>query len=208
MIRNKTTGRRILAIALATMILSATAFAAVDPGITSQQWSFATESRTPQPDAGWSNNYGIPSVWIGDRAQWNNGAWTLGTDEMDIIIPNYQVLQPKKEMQIELVWRAAGQNFLPDRPLIGVLPLYDDEGINYSEQIMLLEEGAAQATTPLIRTVFAVDIWPNPSSEWITIKGDIDVFSVAVDTRCIPEPATLGLLIGGALMAIRRKRKV
>lgn len=127
---------------------------------------------------------------------------------MDIIIPNYQVPQPKKEMQIELIWRAAKQNFLPDRPLIGVLPLYDNEGINYSEQIMLLEEGAAQATTPLIRTVFAVDIWPNPSSEWITIKGDIDVFRVAIDTRCIPEPATLGLLIGGALMAIRRRRKV
>ena len=208
--RNSSLRRQIPVIALAIMVLSTIAFAAPEwrgtGGTTTfQQWWFADDDPTPSPSDGWINNYGTPSMRIGDRAEWNDGAWTLGTDDMDILIPNYEALQYKKEIQIELTWRATGQNFLPDRPLIGVLPLYNYAGIKYFEQMVVLEESAA---TPEVTTVFWVDIWPNPSMEWIVIKGDIDVLSVAIDTRCIPEPATLGLLIGGAFMAIRRGRKI
>lgn len=76
MIRSKTTSRQILAVALATMILSATAFA--DPvwrgtgrgtggTVTFQQWSFADSNHSPSPNADLSNDYGIPTMWIGDR---------------------------------------------------------------------------------------------------------------------------------------------
>jgi hypothetical protein len=58
------------------------------------------------------------------------------------------------------------------------------------------------------QSLFQIDIKPNPFEEWIVIKGDIVVDSVTIDTICTPEPTTLGLLIGGAFMAIRRCRKI
>jgi hypothetical protein len=207
--RSWSTIRRIQAIALITMVLSATAFAApqwegTGGTVTSQQWSFASDSYTPSPDDGWINQE-EPICMIGDRAQWLNGAWTLGMDEMDIFIPNDPQLRPKKEMQIELIWSAVGENRLPDRPLVSVFPEYEDGRVVFPD-ISILEQTSIPGSN-LMRTIFWVNIEPNPMSELIVIKGDIRVDSITVDTRCIPEPATFGLLIGGAIMAIRRKLK-
>jgi hypothetical protein len=196
----------------AFLIISANAFAAPEwrgeDGSTFQQWSFSTPDRVNvAPDTtGLNNQYGDPFVWVGDRAVWNDniGAWAMVTDEMDIFIPNNPQLQPRKEMQIEIVWSQGGQGFLPKRPLISVFPEYEDGSVVFPD-ISILEEGSIPGT-PLFKTIFGVDIVPNPISEWIIIKGDIVIDHIAVDTYCIPEPATIGLVIGGAFMALRRKK--
>ncbi len=178
-------------------------------GTTFQQWSFSSSGRVNvQPDAaGLNNQYGDPFVWVGDRAVWNDsGAWAMITDEMDIFIPNNPQLQDQKQMQIEIVWSQGGQGFLPKRPLLSVYPQYEDSSKIVFPDISILDQQAV-AGTNLVKTLFGVDIEPNPMNEWIVIKGDIVIDHLAVDTYCIPEPATLGLLIGGAFMAIRRKQK-
>jgi hypothetical protein len=153
------------------------------------------------------NSYGTPTCWIGGRAIYNQDltAWGLNTDEMDIFIPNNPALQAKKEMQIEVDW-TAGPGFLPQRPLLSVFPGYAD-GRVVSPDISVLDPGSSIAGTNLFKTVFWVDIEPNPMNEWVILKGSIFVDHIAIATRCIPEPATFALLFGGAFMAARRKQK-
>ena len=54
-------------------------------------------------------------------------------------------------------------------------------------------------------SVFRINLYPNPPEEWFTIKGDIIVDHLAIDTRCLPEPATVALLGLGALVVFRQK---
>jgi hypothetical protein len=213
--KSKLVSIQMLAIVLA-QIFTVAAFATTDwpdwykqSGTTFQEWSFGDGSVTPPPDNGVMNPYGTPTCWIGSRAVYNKDltAWSLITDEMDIFIPNNPALQAQKEMQIEVDWKAGGQGFLPQRPLLSVFPEYAD-GRVVSPDISILEPATQIPGSNLFKTVFWVDIEPNPASEWVILKGDIVVDHVAIATRCIPEPATFGLLIGGAFMAIRRKGKV
>jgi hypothetical protein len=182
------------------------------PGTTFQEWSFGTNSFAPSPDNGWVNPNGSPACFIGRRAVYsdNGGTWALVTDEMDIFIPNNPPLRPRKEMRIEIDWKAgSGEAWpgWPQRPLLSVFPDYGTSGLVVYPDITILQQGLLPGT-PFTRTEFEVFIEPNPRSEWVVLKGDILVDHIAISTICIPEPATLGLLIGGTLMAIRRRRKV
>jgi hypothetical protein len=188
-------------------ILSADAFSGpVVKRTTSEQWSFSESEPNfgpVLPDAGLDNYFGDPCLWVGDRAEFDkgNGAWTLLTDEIDIFIPNYQDSSAgsMKEMTVELTWQGANRCRLPDKPSVVVTP----EG-QYDKEI--IEPGADIQIDGWKKTVFTISIWPNPSSEWVMIKGDIILDKVVINTECIPEPATLALVIGGAFLAIRRKR--
>ena len=210
--RSESSSRRILAIALATFVAIGSFSSpswAVNPNSTFQQWSFnGTEpNRGPvAPDDGGSGNgFGIPALYVfGNSAQRLDGAWNLVTDEMDIRIPNSPELRSLKEKQIELIWMAGQGGPLPPQPSVNVTPVYAD-GRHVYPQVLLSSEDQTGGWT---KTVFSVDITPNPASEWIYIKGGIIVDHVSVNTICIPEPTTIGLLIGGAFMAIRRKHKV
>jgi hypothetical protein len=203
----------ILAIAV---IIGADAFAAPPwrgsaGNITFQQWSFSDANTSPLPDAvpPLRNSYGTPELDVGSTCVWSssvdgyNGVWAMERDKLDIIIPNYTVLNPQKEMWIELTWKKAGHNSFPDRPLIGITPLYDDENMDYSTDISRVDLGSSGNW---FTTRFVVNIWPNPPSEYITISGDIYVDQVVIDTRCIPEPGTLSLLGVAALFGLKRKR--
>ena len=213
----------ILAIVL-SQVFTVTVFAAgafSGPGTTFQEWSFSDPSlnhqMTPIPsdDSGAGNQYGTPAAWAGNRALYsdNGGTWTLYTDEMDIYIPNNPALNERKEMQIEIDWTAGSGNGVwpgwPQRPLVSVYPYYGPtNGLVVYPDITVLDPGTLIPGSSLYRSIFGVVIEPNPVNEWVILKGDIVVDHVAVSTYCgVPEPATLGLLIGGAFMAIRRGRK-
>ncbi|MGA2070635.1 MAG: PEP-CTERM sorting domain-containing protein [Sedimentisphaerales bacterium] len=215
---------QMLAITL-VQVFTVAAFAAgvwSGPGTTFQEWSFPnSDMQNVAPDAATkSNPYGDPSAWIGSRASYNSGTWALITDEMDFYIPNNPQPRVEKEMQIEVDWMAgSGQGWphWPTQPLLSVYPLYADPSLVVFPDISILSQelitSAAPlyktvSVAPLYKTVFSVTMEPNPVSEWVILKGDIVVDHIAISTICIPEPATLGLLIGGALMAIRRGRKI
>jgi hypothetical protein len=84
---------------------------------------------------------------------------------------------------------------MPDEPWVAVLP--------FSYMDMSRTDTTEGGWT---LSVFQINLYPNPPQEWFTIKGDIIVDHLAIDTRCIPEPATVALLGLGALVVFRRKR--
>ena len=55
-------------------------------------------------------------------------------------------------------------------------------------------------------STYTYEIYPNPVDEIILIEGMIDVDGIYLDTWCIPEPATLGLLLVSGLFLLRRRR--
>jgi hypothetical protein len=181
------------------------------PGTTFERWSFSSDSTSPSPDS-YNNPYGAPSLWIGDRATWSQtidtyaNVWALKTDEMDLQIPNRSATWAGTEKHIwaEITWKVAGldtRTTHDDSLMVGVDPEGGYTAMNFKRQDDSIGNG-------WFSTIIKVNIKPNPLSEWIFVKGDIYIDEVTIDTQCIPEPATLGLLIGGAIMAIRRKLKV
>jgi hypothetical protein len=198
------------------MAISADAFSAPvwrgDAGTTFEQWSFSEWDYGPvHPDDGWDNDYGSGPPYLvatgnyRQQVDQHSGIWNLG--ELDIIIPNNPVAQPEKEIWLELTWKGAGLNFLPDKPLVGVECDYEDQQI--IPQIQINQDPPATGTDGWKTTLYKIQIWPNPSSEWIAIKGDIFADKVVIDTFCkIPEPGVLSLLGLGALFGLKRKRGV
>ncbi len=170
-------------------------------GSTFQQWSFSGPDLNPPPDPGFDNDYGPPmlSVRPMDGADWrpNPGAWPL-SGQIDVYIPNNPQPNEKKEIWLQVIWKT--ENLypfptMPDEPWVAVLP--------FTSMDMSRTDTTESGWT---LSLFQINLYPNPPQEWITVKGDIIVDHLAIDTRCIPEPATVALLGLGALVVFRRKR--
>jgi hypothetical protein len=153
----------------------------------------------------WNNEFETPllsvygSEWS-DTVDGHQGSWKfMGFGSGAVVdIPNNEEPRPVKEIWVELTWKAAGiSNFIPDQPIVGVWADHFEKELMDEKQI----------DNNWMASLYKITIWPNPPGEWITINGDIRLDQVIVDTYCMPEPATFGLLIGGALMAFRRRRK-
>ena len=154
-------------------------------GSTFQQWSFSDPNLGYViPDIGWDNAYGTPFLRVDCNSQWresysgHNGIWVLGG--LYFIINNYPWLQPEKEIWLELTWRPAGLTFFPDHPIIGI---GDDTDPYESKIVKFLEGGMGNGW---MYTLFKIYIWPSPTQEWFTVKGDIMVDQIVVDTRYLP----------------------
>ncbi len=184
-----------------------------DEGSTFQEWYFSTDEDTPPaPDAA-DNPYGTPLLHVDTDHGWydsidgGQGVWAL-SGEIDIVIDNNPVQNPYKEIRIELVWKPEGLDpagapfnksiFLPDEPLVAVTPF---------DYMHLTRYENDPDTSGWIHTWYDITIWPNPPREWITIKGNILVDSIIIDTICVPEPATIALLTLGSLCTLRARRR-
>lgn len=176
-------------------------------GTTFQLWDFATSDTTPEPNVV-NNPYGTPGLRVDTDHDWvsvddqRTGIWAL-SGELDIYIPNWPEQRPEKEIWIQLTWKPAELDespFLPDQPIVGVVtePLFENM------QTERWDESLGDGWT---HSVYSIHMWPNPNKEWIAVKGDIMVDQVAVDTYCVPEPATISMLGIGALLATLKRRK-
>jgi len=154
---------------------------------TTQIWYFGTDQVMPVPDAV-DNTYGVPQLKVdkGSGAGWQSaagrrtGIWSL-SGEIDVVIPNYQVPNPYKEITISLTWAPGGADpFLPDQPLVGVsaIPMY---------KMTMDVVNDPMAGTIWTQSIYSIVIWPNPPREWIAIKGDILVDELGIKTKCVPE---------------------
>jgi hypothetical protein len=187
-----------------------TAGSAASATTTTQIWYFGTEDPMPLPDFV-DNAYGTPQLKVDPGpGGWQGGAWSL-SGEIDVIIPNYRVLNPYKEITIRLTWAPGGVDpFMPDQPLIGVVGLdVPADAVPVDEPVMEIVSitNDPLAGTPWVLSTYEIIIRPNPPREWIAIKGDILVDVLDIRTTCVPEPATMGLLSLGGLALLRVRRK-
>ena len=170
---------------------------------TSQIWYFNDDNPTPMPDVV-NNALGIdPATMLvtpGPGGGWNNGAWEL-SGEIDVILDNDPRLNDYKTIHIELTWMPGTlDSFLLDQPLIGVTA-------NPMDRMEMDAVHDPIAGSDWTLSVYDIIIWPNPPAEWIAIKGNIVVDELKIDTRCVPEPATMGMLGLGSLALLRHRRK-
>jgi hypothetical protein len=169
------------------------------PRTTFQEWTFAT-ANNPIPAEGLYNPYGIPTAVI-TGGSWqlfydnHVGVWTLGaSDRMDFGIPNAPYDPERwKDVWIQVTWQ----------PDLGAQPIVAVDG-NAATWLLTAPVGNGGWFQSVYEYVFPNY---NPDFEFVSISGTIDVGQVVIDTICVPEPSSLGLLAMGALGLLYASRK-
>ena len=186
------------------------------PPTTYQRWDF-TNSANPALPSDVHNSYQTPykqvqANIVGDPLEtWGwyssyngrSGVWHGNNLEMTLQIPN-RYIDPRtpcysttyKEIYLEMIYQG-----IPREPTIAALPENTVERIC---QTIITEQDGWK------RLIQCWRVRPNPYEEFICVGlggtgGSID--RITVDTKCIPEPATILLLtLGGVMTALKKRR--
>ncbi len=185
-----------------------------DPGSTFQHWTFDTDVTglssippdyidNPYGTATIVDTYATSSEWwdlyMGRQGVWH-AYWYFWID-----IDNDPIERPYKEIQIQWTYYYDDPNGWDNgRPK----PSLDWPGAPFTNTVELIDE------YPLLDNwyyaIWKIMIWPNPDFESIYVVAD-DGYSelwfdqIVVDTICIPESATLGLIALAGLVFFRRR---
>ena len=177
------------------------------PNTTQQGWTFMTDANPLSPDEGFFNPNGTPLLTItGTGNEWSAlfdnhiGVWTLGgaDSSMDLGIPNTPRDDSRqKELWTQITW----QPEFSDQPA----PVVMVNGIASSPVTThLLGNGG------WLLSVYDTILQYNPAYEDVVVTGSYQLGEIVVDTQCVPEPTTLGLLAMGVFgltaFVWRRKR--
>jgi len=170
-------------------------------GTTYQEWTFDTPSLIAEPET-IINDYGTASAaitvgimgsgYLADPVLGTQtGIWDIGGVDGQIIldIDNQPLALDYKEIWLQVTYYQA----------IGGVPTIDVPGAQFvSSQTTLIEEDMM----PGMGWYLDQSIWriePNPSHEQIILTGNPNgsvVDQIVVDTYCVPEPASMVLLMG------------
>ncbi len=124
------------------------------------------------------------------------GIWPL-SGYMDVIVDNHEPPNDVKMVWVQITWHVSDEQH-PDEPHLVNL----DPSASYGPELIDENLWCNDWKT----SVYYWEIEPNPVDEAFRIQGDIMVDQLVIDTWCIPEPATLGLLGIGALALVRRRK--
>jgi len=180
-------------------------------GTTYEEWRFDDDINPAVPEV-INNLYGqaTATITIGDLGEgWlydllggsQTGYWDLGGEggQITLDIDNRPEPLPYKEIWLQVTYYVG----------ISVAPIVDVPGADLlSTQTILVEEDIFGGWF-LDQTVWRIE--PNPPYEQIILMSDVSggsvVDQIVVDTICIPEPASIGLLVLGGLMVLRKRRQ-
>jgi len=188
-----------------------------DSNTTYQAWTFDNGNNPADLEADWDNPNNTPSAsfldtggvlipdgdndtfWMENHPQFGSGqhfgVWRIyGSDYLELTIANDPIERLTKEVWLQLTYSAC------DYPIFDTTP-----GFNDIELVGEISLGNDYDHLTLLIT-----IEPNPDLEVIKLRPygcTLSIDEIVVDTRCIPEPATICLLGLGGLSLIRRKRK-
>jgi hypothetical protein len=183
------------------------------PGTTHQQWTF-DDADNPATPEDCQNDYGMPvaDITLGDFASgWMNdamgfgtqtGIWDLGDAGTIVLdIDNQPLAGPYKEIWVQVTYFE--DSLIP-------APAIDVPGATLLAQeteIILVE-----ATQPFGDWLMQKTVWqitPNPAFEQVMITAEAGLTAmidqVTVDTICVPEPASMVILMFGASALVLRR---
>ena len=125
------------------------------------------------------------------------GIWML-SGEMDVLVDNHDPDNDRKLINVQLTWHPGE---------IGALPGIKDIGPEQYPVRDFQHVGDIASCNGWITSLYTWEFEGNPADEWFTIYGNVYVDQLVVDTWCIPEPATMGLMATGGLFALLRRRR-
>lgn len=179
-----------------------------EPTATYQHWSF--DAQWPDYDyivpETYTNPYGEPYI---NATQWEawydvyegrqGVAYVDYYDYFEMYIPNHDMDWPDKFIYLQVTYHPSGLTPEPDV----YLPSGDQETVTLQDHQVLADGW--------IWDLWYIHIWPNPDLEEIDFYGGpsgdpgLYIDQIVIDTICIPEPGSLGLLLLGGLAWLRRR---
>jgi len=184
-----------------------------DPTFTHQEWEFYTDQRLFVPPDIDDNPYEGPHYAniIGGQPHRSEagGAWLwypgCGGTDMAFRIPN-----ESDPFKVKLVWLEITVTVAPSRDLT-VDDIEATCGAPSMPTVTLLwDKVLSSGGRYYYQALWELD--PQPDEEWVTFipkpnTGEqFAIEEVDIDTICIPEPATLSLLVLGGVALLRRRR--
>ena len=180
-------------------------------GTTYQEWRFDNDTNPAVPEV-INNDYGIATAsitvglmgsgWLDDpMLGTQTGVWDIGGDDGQILldIDNRPLALDYKEIWLQVTYYQS----------IGGAPIVDVPGAQLvSSQTVLIEEDIMGMGWYLDQSVWRIE--PNPSHEQVILTGDSGgsvIDQIVVDTYCVPEPASIVLLILGSFVAFKKRRQ-
>ena len=180
-----------------------------EPTATHVHWNFPTDTEMPvelnnpygDPVIEWPTTAAVEEIdnWEGiPITTWHIGGEPGSTSTISIWIPNHDLDWPTKYV----FWQITADGSVSPT---GTGPTTNPPGTSIPTGNPAIGHGGTWYTYSGL-----IEIRPNPAGEWLIIEVAqcTNIEEIVIDTICIPEPASRGLLaLGGLTLLARLKRR-